>query len=78
MENCKNCKYVKEEGCFDVTWYKCALTNNYVNFPRLMDGSKKCVCYKRVEKIKDKFIYPVLEDLESYLQSIGEIQGDLF
>ena len=55
MENCKNCKYVKEDGCFDETYYACAITNCCINFPRLMGGSKKCVCYRRAEKKKNKF-----------------------
>lgn len=76
MEKCKNCKYAKEVGSYDSTYYVCAIINRYINFPRFMGGSRKCACYKRAEKKKDKFIYPTLDKLEDYLQTVGENQGD--
>ena len=54
MKKCINCKYIKPHNIVFV----CDVHGQIINFPRFMGGPKKCECYEKREKIKEKFEYP--------------------
>ena len=61
MSKCINCKYLKTRTfCF-----MCEVRGQIIKYPRLMGGPKKCECYEKRKKIKEKFEYPKKEIKEN-------------
>lgn len=66
-ESCKNCKFIGSVCNWGVIDYYCKLNSQTINFPRFIDGSKRCECYVKEKRVKNKFIYPTKGDLLEFL-----------
>lgn len=60
-ERCKNCKNISWVG-LDLMYAICDITKEEIPWPLFMGGSKKCECYERKIKMKEKFKYPTKRD----------------
>ena len=62
---CANCKNISWE-VFDLVIAYCDITGKEISWPLFMGGSKKCECYERKVKTKNKFEYPKRTDSVKY------------
>ena len=60
MEKCKNCEHLFSR---DICYF-CNVKGQEIKHPYFMGGSKKCPCYSKIVKRKEKFKYPEKEELE--------------
>ena len=64
FERCINCEhaFVSRNRIETRGHVVCELKDKWIDFPRLMGGSRKCACYKRGERLYTGFDYPEKED----------------
>ena len=59
FKNCANC----EHSCCRECYWWCGVNGREINYPHLSGGPKKCECWQKIVRVKEKFPYPKLSEL---------------